>query len=248
MMREEIEISRYEKVDKDFDSIIDLHKLISKGTNLEEHLIYFDDNFPLFFKKVINNKTFDFITVLKINKVLSGFIHFKLFENTIFLNNICLNISAQGNGMGKYFLKESLNLVIDETRENFELDVFLSNSKALNWYLNLGLEIQKKSTWVEILKEHQKNVDRKPSGIDFLDDNNGFKSIFYKKNKVGTFVNNKTILVHDLIILEKILNTEYCIVSNQDLKIVHKNDYKFTVLEISARMKGKLKDVINNLK
>ena len=47
MTKENIQITRYETVDEDINSIISLHKLISKDSNLNEHLIYFDSNFLL---------------------------------------------------------------------------------------------------------------------------------------------------------------------------------------------------------
>lgn len=247
MMKEVIQITRYEKVDDDFNTIINLHKLISKGTTVDGHLIYFDTNFPFFFKNVIRNKTTNFVSVLKINNVLSGFIHFKLFEDTIFLNNICLNESCQGKGIGKHFLKESLNLSYDGSQKIFELDVFLSNHKALKWYLSLGLEIQKKSTWKSIARDSNKLNIENISDIYFLKDNNGFDSIYSENNKVATIVNNRTILVHDLLILERISSQTYTIITNQDVKELSVSHYQFIVLEISARMNGKIKDVFNNL-
>lgn len=246
-MKEEIQITRYEIPDDDLTSIINLHKLISKETNLNEHLIYFDPNFIFFFENVIGNKTTDFVSVLKINNVLRGFIHFKLFENKIFLNNICLDESCQGKGLGKRFLKESLTLAYDGSQENFELDVFLSNRKALKWYVSLGLEIKKKSIWMKIVKDSDELNSEDTSEIYFLKDNNGFDSIFFRDNKVATIVNNKTILIHDLLCLEKLPSQTYTIITNQDVKKYCGSRYQFNDLEISARMNGRIKDVFDNL-
>ena len=80
MTKENIQITRYETVDEDINSIISLHKLISKDSNLNEHLIYFDLNFKFYFKNIVKNKTTDEMYIIKINDVLEGFIHFKLFE------------------------------------------------------------------------------------------------------------------------------------------------------------------------
>ena len=59
MTKENIQITRYEKVDEDINSIISLHKLISKDSNLNEHLIYFDTNFKLYFRNIGTNKKTD---------------------------------------------------------------------------------------------------------------------------------------------------------------------------------------------
>lgn len=247
MMKEEIQITRYEKLDDDFKSIINLHKLISKETNLNEHLIYFDSNFTFFFENVIRNKATDFVSVIKINNVLNGFIHFKLFGNTIFLNNICLSELYQGKGLGKRFLKESLNLAFDGSQDKFELDVFLSNQKALKWYGSLGLEIQKKSIWTRIVKDSHILNSESISELYFLKDNNGFDGIFFRDKKVATIINNKTILVHDLFFLEKIPSQSFTVITNQNVKEISGSCYQFIDLEISARMNGPLKDVFDNL-
>jgi ribosomal protein S18 acetylase RimI-like enzyme len=247
MTKENIQITRYETVDDDLNSIIRLHKLISKDTNLNEHLIYFDTNFKFYFRNIITNKTTDEIYVIKIDDVLEGFIHFKLFENTLFLNNICLNNSCQGKGIGSFFLKHSLMLAYKESLINFELDVFLSNNKALKWYKKLGLKTIKKSIWMEINDNHQKLNNETSTGIYYLKDGNGFESIFFKTNKIATIINNKTILIHDLNFIDKIPNQSYIHVTNQDVNELIKKNYKCSELEISTRMKGSLKEVLHNL-
>lgn len=246
MMKEKIEISRYDNIDDDFKSIIELHKLILEKTKLNKHLIYYDSNFPSYFINVIRNKTTDFISVLKINSVLSGFIHFKLFDNTIFLNNICLNESCQGKGFGKQFLKESLQLAFDGRPENFELDVLLSNQKALKWYTSLGLEIQNQSIWIRIVDLQKLNNENTPD-TQFLKDNNGFDSIYFNEEKIATIVNKNTIIVHNLNFLDKIPSQRYTVITNQDVKKISSIRYQFMELETSARMNGRLKDVFNNL-
>jgi len=245
-MKENIQITRYKELDENFNSIIELHKLISKSTNLDGHLIYFDPNFILFFENLIKNSNTDFIYVLKINSILSGFIHLKLFENTIFLNNICLNESCQGKGIGRQFLNESLRLVYDGSQEIFELDVFLSNVKALKWYLSLDLKIQKRSSWTQIVKDAHNEIHDFISILSFLKDSNGFNSVFNDDIKVATIVNNTTILIHDLLFVEKI-PSQYTIITNQDIKKIKRGHYQFIDLEISARMKGRVKDVFDNL-
>lgn len=248
MMSDVIQITRYDRVDDDFNAIVELHKLISKGTNLYGHLIYFDANFPFFFRHVIANKTADFIYLLKINNAVSGFIHLKMFENTIFLNNICLNETCQGKGIGSYFLNETLKLVFDGSQENFELDVFLSNQKALRWYLSLGLEINKKSTWVKITSApRQLDIENTPD-MHSLKDNNGFDSISYRNNKVATIINNATMLIHDMAVFEIIPKQASTIITNQSVKELDAGYYQFITLETAARMSGRIQDVFNTLK
>ena len=179
MTKENIQITRYETVDEDINSIISLHKLISKDSNLNEHLIYFDSNFKFYFKNIVTNKTTDEIYIIKINDVLEGFIHFKLFENTLFLNNICLSNSCQGKGIGSFFLKYTLMLAYKKSLINFELDVFLSNNRAFKWSQSLGLKINKKAIWMKISKKKHQLDYENSEDIYFSKDSNGFESIFF---------------------------------------------------------------------
>ena len=247
MTKENIQITRYETVDEDINSIISLHKLISKDSNLNEHLIYFDTNFKFYFRNIVTNKTTDEIYVIKINDVLEGFIHFKIFENSLFLNNICLSNSCQGKGIGSFFLKNSLMLAYKESLINFELDVFLSNSKALKWYKKLGLKTNKNSIWMKINKKHLTQNTETISNISYLKDSNGFDSIFYKTNKIATIINNKTIIIHNLKYIDKIPSHSYILITNQDTNEHFVTNYNCFKLEVSTRMKGSIKEVLNNL-
>lgn len=247
MTKENIQITRYETVDEDINSIISLHKLISKDSNLNEHLIYFDSNFKFYFRNVVRNISADYIYIIKIDNVLNGFIHFKIFEDTIFLNNICLSKLCQGKGIGSFFLKHSLMLAYKESLINFELDVFLSNSKALKWYKKLGLKINKNSIWMKINKKHLTKNTETISNIYYLKDSNGFDSFFYKTNKIATIINNKTIIIHDLKYIDKIPIQPYILITNQDVTQLSKTNYKCSKLEVSTRMKGSIKEVLNNL-
>lgn len=247
MTKENIQITRYETVDEDINSIISLHKLISKDSNFNEHLIYFDSNFKFYFKSIVKNKTTDEIYIIKINDVLEGFIHFKLFENTLFLNNICLSNSCQGKGIGSFFLKHTLMLAYKKSLINFELDVFLSNNRAFKWYQSLGLKINKKAIWMKISKKKHQLDFENSQDIYFSKDSNGFESIFFEKTKIATIINNKTILIHDLIFINKIPSQSYILITNQDVTQLSKTNYNCTELETSTRMMGSLKEVLYNL-
>ena len=85
MKKEKIEILRYNKVDKNLDELIRLTKLISKynGVNLQQHLIFFDSNYPSYLGKVIENSDHDYLYTLMINDNLEGFIHFKIINDTL---------------------------------------------------------------------------------------------------------------------------------------------------------------------
>lgn len=247
MMKDKIEILKYDRIDSDFNSIIQLHQSISENSSLNKYLIYFDSNFPLYFKKIIEQSQSDLIYIIKTNNEISGFIHFKVLNDTIFLNNICLNDNNQGKGLGKIFLKKSLDLLPDADLKYFALDVFLSNDRALFWYQSLGLNIISKSNWQKMLNNSIKEYKPLDIAIILKKDINGFDSIFIKENKIATIVNKTTLLIHDLFQMEMIpLSTYENIITNQDTGNLNEK-YEFLQLETSVRMKGSFKNVFDKL-
>ena len=237
-MKETIEVFRYDKIDSDYNSLIRLHQSISEFSGLYKHLIYFDPNFPVYFKNIIEQSPNDLITVIRINKKIAGFIHLKISEETVFLNNICLNTKNRGKGRGKLFLRESLDLLPQTHPKCFGLDVLLSNPGAVSWYRSLGLEIVSKSIWMELLSYNLSNYNLGANEIIFKKDDNCFSSVFVNDHKIGTIINKTTLLIHDLSYIDLIpLNNFENVITNQDIKDLNET-YNFQQLETSARMKG----------
>lgn len=238
MMKETIEVFKYDKIDSDYNSLIRLHQSISENTGLNKHLIYFDPNFPVYFKNIIEQSQNDFISVIKIDREIAGFIHLKISEETVFLNNICLNNKNRGKGRGKLFLRESLALLPQTHPKYFGLDVFLSNAPAVSWYRSLGLKIVSKSNWVALLNDNLKKYNHPSNEIIFKRDENGFSSVFVNDHKIGTIVNKTTLLIHDLSYIDLIpLNNFENVITNQVTSDLNEK-YNFKQLDTSVRMNG----------
>jgi len=245
MKKEKIQVFRYQEIDSDLNEIILLHKLIFKSSSLNEKLIYFDSNFPSFFQKLVLNSRENVVTILKVDNQLAGFIHFKILDNAVFLNNICIHDKFQDIGLGKFFLKESLVLVPDKKIEYFMLDVFSSNQRALRWYERLGLLRISENSWKILLNANYDNNDFAKFDVDVdVDvDVNGFMSLFINKIKVATVINGKTIIVNDLSSFESIpLGDFNSVITKEDISSLYR-EYEFYELEKSFRMSGFLKNV-----
>lgn len=247
MMKEKIEILRYNKVDENLAVLIELHKLIFKNNKLNNHLIYFDTNFPSYFKKIVADTRSNYIFTLRLNGTIEGVIHFKIFNDIIFLNNICLSENCQGRGYGKIFLFESLNLLNKTDFKYFTLDVFTSNKRALLWYKKLGIEINKSNTWTQIfLINYQENKNLSDEMI-FKKDFNGFNSLFFNDVKIATIVNNTTMLLHDLTYIKQMPLNNYIVITNQETDFLGKGNFEIIDLDTSVRMVSPLKTFLNNL-
>jgi hypothetical protein len=247
MMKEKIEILSYNKVDENIAVLIELHKLISKNNKLNNHLIYFDTNFPSYFKKIVVDPRCNYIFTLKLNDTLEGVIHFKIFNDIIFLNNICLSENCQGKGLGKIFLFESLNLLNKTDFKYFTLDVFMSNHRALLWYKNLGLEMNKSTTWKQIFLINIQENKNLPDEMIFKKDLNGFNSLFFNDVKIATIVNNTTMLIHDLTYINQMPLNNYILITNQDTEFLENGNFEITDMDTSVRMVCPMKTFLNNL-
>lgn len=245
MKKEKIEILRYNKVDENIAVLIELHKLISKNNMLNNHLIYYDTNFPSYFKKIVVDPTSNYIYTLMINANVEGVIHFKIFSDIVFLNNICLSEKYQGKGFGKIFLLESLNLLNKTDFKYFNLDVFLSNQTAFLWYKNFGLEVTKSTTWKQLSLIN--NTNDTSDEMVFKKDSNGFNSLFFNNVKIATIVNNTTMLIHDLTFINQMPLHKYILITNQDTVFLENGNFEIIDLDTSVRMICPIKTFLNNL-
>jgi ribosomal protein S18 acetylase RimI-like enzyme len=247
MKKEKIEILRYNKVDENLAVLIELHKLISKNNKLNNHLIYFDTNFPSYFKKIIADPKFNYIFTLRINGEVEGVIHFKIFDDIIFLNNICLSENCQGKGFGKIFLFESLNLLNKTDFKYFNLDVFMSNQQAFLWYKNFGLEENKSTKWTQIFLINNQEDKNLSDEIIIKKDLNGFNSLFFNDLKIATIVNNTTMLLHDLTYIKQMPLNNYILITNQNTELLQNENFNVIDLDTSVRMVCPMKTLLNNL-
>lgn len=244
-MKEKIEILRYNKVDENLAVLVELHKLISKNNKLNNHLIYFDTDFPSYFKKIVVDSTSDHIYTLVLNGTVEGFIHFKIFNDIVFLNNICLSEKYQGKGFGKIFLIKSLNLMNLPDFNYLAKDVFMSNQPAFLWYIKLGLEVTKSTVWKQLSLINNNN-DASDEMV-FKKDFNGFNSLFFNDTKIATIINNTTMLIHDLTYINQMPLHKYILITNQDTEFLENGNFEIIDLDTSVRMICPMKTFLNNL-
>ncbi len=246
-MKDKIEIFKYDTIDDNFNSIIELHKSLFSFTKLNTRLIYFDVNFPVYFRKVIQESKSDYIMISLVNKDFAGFIHLKSFEDTVFVNNICLIDTYKGKGIGKKLLYKSLNLLEPSNFRFLVLDVFKSNELARLWYNKIGLKEIKETKWEQILLKNSKQIKNDVNKFSYKLDTNGFYSLFFETTKIGTIIKKETLLLHDFSYVEKIQNNNFTVITNQYIASSSAVDYETIELEVSIRMKGLLKDIVASL-
>ncbi|MEH6992338.1 GNAT family N-acetyltransferase [Neobacillus drentensis] len=79
---------------------------------------------------------------------LAGYTEWRIFENSLFLNNIYVFPEYQGLGIGKSLLEKHGNkLVVEYGKSNLTLDVFDNNAEAVRWYEKIGFVKQNSTNW-----------------------------------------------------------------------------------------------------
>jgi ribosomal protein S18 acetylase RimI-like enzyme len=221
-----------------------MHLNIYKESHLNGKLIYFDDNFKFYLKGILNKKSTFIYGVINNDKLL-GFVHFKeIGDSTLFLNNIFIDKSIRGKGLGTYILNKLLHLneITEQNYTYFELDVFKSNYAAHKWYKKLGLIEIEYSYWFSLIK--LSNISKNQVDFDIRLDTNNFNSLYFKNEKVATIIKGNYIIVHNEIAY--MYNTELPYIRKQNNKITPEN-FMVSELDVSIRMKGDLKTISNNI-
>lgn len=79
---------------------------------------------------------------------LAGYSEWRIFEKSIFLNNIYVFPEFQGIGIGKILLiKHGRKLMNKYEKMVMSLDVFENNAEALRWYQRIGFEKENVTHW-----------------------------------------------------------------------------------------------------
>lgn len=219
-----------------------MHKDISKYNRLKDILIYYDDNFFNYLLKIINNSNEYFYGLFDNNK-LEGFIHFKIFNDTLFLNNIYISESFRGGGVGSKFLKTAIENLGNKF-SRFSLDVLVSNTHIYNWYERLGLNPTIELQWVKLLK--QESVVNMKTELTQQLDFNKFNSIFHKELKIATIVSNEKVIVHNLKYLDSLFALNYDLYYHGILENFHSLSY--IILEKTIRLEGDFKEIFKKLR
>lgn len=242
-MSELYKVEEYKEIDSGITIIMDLYKQPIDNTKLVGGLIYYSSNYISFLEAIINDSTVDTIIVLKKQNYIIGLIHFKLKNEHLFLNCIALVKEVQGKGLGRYFLKESLDIIKTDQIKYLSLDVFGSNSLAFSWYKSLGFLEMNLSEWIEITPRITESKFEKYS-ITY--DENGFESCYIQDEKVATIVNG-TMIIHTFKYLNLINISDYKFITNVEIPSIISGDYNIKYLDKSIRMQNELCDVMIRL-
>lgn len=141
--------------------------------------------------------------VAEINNYIVGFVEFKMFydSSVAFLNMIAIDNTFKGKGIAHKFFKYTKKIFFDLGFKSVQLDVFSSNTVALNWYLSLGFKQEEAKNFYKYSKTdvpnqqfNQNLVITNYSNFKCLYDHFGFSFLQLTLNKqslsIGVINNN----------------------------------------------------------
>ena len=94
-----------------------------------------------------------------LEKELAGYCHLILNKESAHLNNIAVSPSIQSQGVGRFLLSKIEEIAKEKSLKRISLDVFKSNKKALNWYLNQNFK-EKSSIEYRVIAPAKNNLKK----------------------------------------------------------------------------------------
>lgn len=207
---------------------------------IKEFLIYEDQNYPIYFHKLINLNQNDYLYGYEREGKIWGFAHFKIINDELFLNNIAIHSESRSSGLGSKLLRIAVPELAKRFRcKSFSLDVFKKNTTALAWYKKMKMMQISEKNWYNISDLIQTSESFDNSIFKIENDPNGFKGLYFEGRKIATIINSNLIITDyeylNLLSEFKSMFSKGCFISNAD--------FKYPLLDKSLRLRVELNKI-----
>ncbi|MDB5144676.1 MAG: hypothetical protein JWQ66_3389 [Mucilaginibacter sp.] len=204
----------------------------SYSKEISKFLIYADDNYLNYLKKISLDKQNVYIYYLKNtdNDDFIGFTLFKKINSSLFLNQFIIENAYQNKGLGKYLLINSIKMIESTIGKgafkNLELEAFSSNILVNQWYRKMGLEVCGIRSWY-LASKNTNSTSIAPAKTEkyesFVDENNFTQLLNSNGKHIGTVINNKYLRLNcDDVGVSELLRLPFedvCITSRMDISL-----------------------------
>lgn len=148
----------------DYKDSLSIHNLIKSGLSLNQldMTIYSCDGYKKYLQFILGGKRSFLVNRfygIYQNDILLGFIEWRKYNNFVILNNIFISKEYKGKELGKKLFNTWKVLYKERSFDFIYLDVFKSNSVALNWYKKIGFQIEYEKIWAEFKYDLLDNND-----------------------------------------------------------------------------------------
>ncbi|HWV71002.1 MAG TPA: GNAT family N-acetyltransferase [Pseudosphingobacterium sp.] len=192
---------------------------------VSKYFVHQDEGYKRFFHSILDHPAYaTYYSYDSLSAELNGFACFQVVNDIVFLKHIVVDNRLRGNKIGTKLLHYSLRDMQRNGKkyDRFQLHVFEKNSKALSWYLSIGMEIIDCAYWYDLFPTIEpllSKVSKSFRSITINADTFGFRQVNYKGIFVGTLLAEKTFIVKNSLFLKK-LNILASFIQNKSIKHV----------------------------
>lgn len=169
-----------------------------------------DNSYKKFFFSTMDHPAYATYYVYDVNaKELAGFACFQIMEEILFLKHIVVNNRLRGEKIGTKLLTHGINDIKAKNRQLslFQLHVFEKNSKALSWYLSIGMKMIECNYWYDLtskLNSIDTTGGEKKKMFSCRRDSFGFVQVYDEDNFVGNILAYHTFILRNITYLSAI--------------------------------------------
>jgi hypothetical protein len=225
------------------DEIIDnICYVLSNAYNpiLSNFFIYRDSNYKSYLRSIIKNPdVYIFYTCNHTSNELTGLVFFEVQRNSVYLRNIIINHQFAEYNIGSQIFFKSLDIIKKEKTDVdiLQLDAFGNNGGALNWYLNIGMKINKYLYWYDITDLLKNSIitnsdNAKYSRVQLVVDIYGFTQLLFNNQEIGSLVQGKYLVIKTSLTQDILNCIRYCFVSMSLLSVCLISNEKLDLLLI----------------
>ncbi len=180
----------------DLDRIVHLLN-VTYNFPSSEYFIYKDAAYLPYLRFVLSSESQMAYLLTDERRELCGFAHLKIAGSTVFVINVIIKAAYRNAGLGTKLLLFALKDILERKANvlvRLRLDVFKSNSKALNLYLRWGLKIEATSYRYQIPAPELSADD---STFYYKTDGFGFTQLYQVDTAVGYLINNTKLVLKE---------------------------------------------------
>ncbi|MEN0052420.1 MAG: hypothetical protein AAGC65_02075 [Mucilaginibacter sp.] len=223
------------------DQVIDIMCDVLKNAYnpaLSNFFIYRDSNFKTYLCSIVDSPdVYIFYTCDHTSNELTGFVIFEIDGPSVYLRNIIINHQLSANNIGSRIFFKSLDIIKSERSEVdiLQLDALGKNGGVLNWYLSIGMKINRYLYWYDITDLFKSSAPTKLSignydNSQLVKDAYGFTQLTFNGQEIGSLIQQKYLVVKTTLtqdILSCIRHYFFtmsllsvCLISNEKLNLL----------------------------
>lgn len=180
--------------------------------SISRFFVHQDAGYKRFFHSILDHPSYaNYYSYDSETRELHGFACFQIIEEILFLKHIVVNNRLRGSKIGTKLLYYALKDIQEKSQKTYELlqlHVFEKNSRALSWYLSIGMKIVDCTYWYDlsaVLKGAMIRTDNdNTSPVTVSKDMFGFLQVNHSDFFIGTLLAQKTLIIKNPTALQHI--------------------------------------------